>query len=214
MEVLLSTLEPAALDIRDDVLKMLDPSTADYWFNVPSETFSSRVTPMFDHAGAVETAADLSFAAIFQPQRADRLVQQSATDASLPSLEWVMDETETAVFQAVTASARQQEIARLIRGRYVFALINLENSNVSQSVKSKVRSQLSSLERKLLISNNLGSAEMSHRLWLADQINAHLEAEVPAKPLPAKGPTTPPGSPIGASGSYVGAYETCWHCED
>ncbi len=215
LDALIATLSPTELSLSDDVLRLMDPDTNGVWFNVPSESFPSKATPIFDMGGVAETAADLTLAAIFGPRRAEPLVQFHASDDAMPSLEEVMDKVERAVMRPNSSNMREDEIARLVRGRYMFALMDLEMADVSQSVKAKARGQLVGFEQRLLAANNLPSNELNHRLWLADQISAHLNREAPAQDLPSKGPKTPPGSPIGSSPVYsVGAYETCWHCED
>ncbi len=204
LNALLNTLAPQALDVPESVLSLLPPVHDSYWFNIGDEALSSRASPAFDLLAAAETAADLSFAALLNPQRAERLVQFHYRDNSLPGLQEVLDTIENTIFNAATSSERQTAIAQSIQARYVFALMGLDQAEVSPLVKALTNAQLRALENQLA-----DGADNSMFAWLAGRINAYLERPVMAAAAEVSSPATPPGSPIG---SYQ-VYETCWHCD-
>ncbi len=210
IDVLIATLSVDEFILPPSVLELMVPGSQSYDFRVQSETLSSRSRPIFDMTSAIETSADLTFSALFHPARVERIVQSHAQNLA-PSLEEIMNGVEKKIFATEETGPMGGEVARTIRGRYVFTLIDLEKGPSSQNVKAKVRARLIQLEQRFLKNMGARPEEKSHRLWLADQINAHLSRPVPELALPAKGPKTPPGSPIGGS---MGAYETCWHCEE
>jgi len=212
LAVLAETLRPSVLDIPESVLVLMQPTNDQLWFNVPSERLESRADPSFDLVAAVETAADLTLDAVLAPERAERLVQFHARDGSLPSLQDVFEALEDVVL-APTPDGRQALIADAVRGRYVFALMALDDGSTSQLVKARVRRQLSLLEDQLVASGSRGGERGAHDAWLADQITAHLLRQAPERALPVSGPDTPPGSPIGSYDTGQFVYEPCWHCE-
>lgn len=213
LAALLRTLNPAALDLSEQVLNWLSPPHDSYWFNVTDETIASRATPAFDLFAAAETAADLSFSALLHPQRAERLVQFHARDNQLPGLNEVLSAIEVAIFDAVVDTSRQRAIAQVIQGRYVFALLNLDTSTASQLVRARSSAKLKALEQQLRSTtrrraNRNDVTSNAHRLWLADRIQTHLARPSESEAAYIQGPETPPGSPIGAVTA-----EACWHCE-
>ncbi len=203
LQALLATLAPQALDLPDTTLNLLLPPHDSYWFDVVDESIAGRSGQVFDIYAAAETAADLTFAALLNPQRAERLVQFHSRDNSMPGLEDVLDGIEAAVFNVRADSPRQSGIAEAVQSRYVFALMALDQSGVSPLVKARTSTRLQVLQNNLSIA--AGSAVQG---WLADRIGSYLSRPAPAKTASTPGPDTPPGSPIGA-----GFYETCWHCD-
>lgn len=212
LNALLNTLNPQALDIPESILGLLSPTHDSYWFNVGDEALGSRASPAFDLLGAAETAADLSFAALLNPQRAERLLQFHRRDSNLPGLQEVLDSIEAVIFNASSNSERQAAIAQSVQARYVFALMELDQAEVSPLVKAQTSAQLRTLESHL--NDGLGDGSgINMNAWLAGRINAHLARPAVAATPDVAGPTTPPGSPIGSTLSTYAVYETCWHCD-
>ena len=213
MDALISTLAPSELDLPEHILRILEPTTDLYRFNVPSETFASATTPIFDFRAAVETAADLTFAALLNARRAERLAQFNARDPNNPSFTELLERIESEAFSNANAGAREEAIARLVRGRYVFALIALDTAKASQPVKSALHARLTRLADQLSApANSASSAEAAHRAWLAHSISSHLSRPAPEQAPSLPGPKAPPGSPIGSS-PFLSLAETCWHCD-
>ncbi len=208
LNALLNTLNPQVLDVPEAILDLLPPTHDSYWFNVGDEALSSRASPAFDLLAAAETAAGLTFAALLNPQRAERLLQFHRRDSSLPGLQEVLDSIETAIFNASSSSEREMAIAQSVQARYVFALMELDQAEVSPLVKAQASAQLRTLESQLGdgSGNNMNA-------WLASRINTHLARPAVAATPDVAGPATPPGSPIGSTSGTYAVYETCWHCD-
>ena len=208
LDVLLTTLSPAQLDLPDRAMEALAPGTRGFGFNdSPPERLASRTDPAFDLFTATETAADITLGALLDARRAERLVQQHALDRDLPSLDDVLsrieDRTTTALRRAETQRTRL--IAQRVLARYAAALIDLDTASTSPEVSAAARSGLSSLLDALPRSTD-GAFEG----WLNALVDGHLSRPAPPLEVLPMAPPVPPGSPIGTSGA--GALETCWHC--
>ena len=191
LAAILETLDPAALDLPDGLLSHLTPSLGSFSFaDNDRELFRKTAYPAFDTVAAAETAADLTFDALLHPQRAARLVEFHRRDPANPSLDEILETTRNSVMsQSVTG--RTGEIARTIRARYAFALMDLAESESGPAVKIAANSTLWDYAAVLKASGDHGSD------WIADRILAFLDRPVKsfAPSSPAK--RIPPGSPIG-----------------
>jgi len=203
---LMDTLDPATLDVSDDVLNLLTPQI-DGGAN-GGETFSGRAGPVFDLLSAADVAADLTLSALLHPQRAARLVEFHRRDPDMPGLEDVLDALEQKTFASVQ-EPRHQAISETVQTRFVSALIALSmHSEAPAAVRAISEDKLYALNARLSSSGN------THGAWLGGRIEAHLGRGVDEGPIMQTRTDTPPGSPIGSSGFGDGpAYETCWHCE-
>ncbi|MFQ5350242.1 MAG: zinc-dependent metalloprotease, partial [Thermoanaerobaculia bacterium] len=114
VDALLTTLDPHELDIREDLLTLLLPRP--YGYEPNRELFEHRTAPIFDALGAAATAADLTVAALLQPERAARLVDQHRRIPELPGLAAVLSRLTEAVFrQPAGESSRQAEIRATVQ---------------------------------------------------------------------------------------------------
>lgn len=202
---LLSTLAPEQLDLPDAVLSRLPPGTRGFGFaEADPETFSARTEPIFDLFTAAETAADVTLAALLDPRRTERLLQQHALDRELPSLDQVVGSIEGRVTDSLSRSdaGRHRMLAQRVAARYMAALIRLDTAAASPELRATARARLAALPDAL----PRRTADPTFAAWLAGSIEDHLERPAPpAEPAPA-GPPIPPGSPIGSA-------ELCWHCD-
>ena len=191
LAAILETLDPAALDLPDELLSHLTPSLGSFSFaDNDRELFRKTAYPAFDTVAAAETAADLSFDALLHPQRAARLVEFHRRDPANPGLDEILATTRSSVMSHPT-TGRTGEIARIIRARYAFALMDLAESESGPAVKIAANSALWDLARELKAGGDGGSN------WIGDRIFAFLDRPVKsfAPSSPAK--RIPPGSPIG-----------------
>ena len=211
LQALLATLDPAALDLPDNVINRLTPELGGFGaFSNTGETFDSDAAPVFDVLAAADTAAELTIDALLHPARAARLVAFDRRDPSALGLNEMLDAIEARAFTSPEAS-RQRAIANVVQARFVSSLIALSaNEAASPAVRSAADAKLRGLQTRLRPSLlPLDTSNTDHRAWLLARINAHLNR--PATPAAAtiEAPETPPGSPIGDEGIM----ETCWHCE-
>jgi hypothetical protein len=199
LALLLDAVEPGALDLPENVLRLLTPRPPEWAPGL--EQFASRTRPAFDALGAASTAADLVFAALFEPARAARLVDQHRRNPELPALEEVIESTVERVFTDPEAlPERQREIARVVQRTLADRLMALSAApEVAPWVRSRVDVALSDLLQSLDKLEPIDAAERAHATALAADLGRHLaRAQPPAMPTRAAAPA-PPGEPIGSA---------------
>jgi hypothetical protein len=196
----LRTLSPSVLTLPDSVLKYLPPRPP----GLPrtEESLPSATGLTFDPVAAAESAADFTLALVFNPQRANRLVQYHAQDASEPSLEDVISATLKSTGSAESFSGLALQVKFAVDWRILESLLALgANPDASPMSRATVRAAVLALRDQLHAS---GSAQDTafHNLEVAriDLFLNHPENFVPAKPVPA-----PPGMPIGQD-TELGGY--------
>ena len=113
----------------------------------------------------------------------------------------VLQETRRYVMKQ-PANDRTGEIAKGIQARFVFALMELSDSNATPGVKARTDKVLRDIHA------DLGAKGSGHGLWLVSLIDAHLERPAIPQTTVTKSKALPPGGPIGQ-----GQMESCWHCE-
>jgi hypothetical protein len=96
LAALLETLKPEALILPERLLQTIPPRPPGYARS--RETFRSRAGLTFDALAPAEAASGIVIGLLLNPERATRLVQYHARDASLPSLEEVIDRLLAAVW--------------------------------------------------------------------------------------------------------------------
>lgn len=214
LAMLLETLDPERLDLPDEVVRMMPPSYNGYWFEPGEETLPGRTEPAFDLFTAAETAADISFGALLDPTRGERLAAQAAMDTDLPSLTEVISAVRTRLLDDLggAEAPRLRVISGRLISRYASALMRLDGQSGSAEVQVAARTGLRELVSRLERQRDM----RDFRHWLAARIENHLERPAPpADPL-TPGPDIPPGSPIGGTstaGSLNWIAEDCWHCD-
>lgn len=215
LAMLLETLDPDRLDLRDQIVRMTPPSYDGYWFDTASEALPTRTAPAFDLFTAAETAADLSFRALLDPARAERLVAQNALDPSMPSFSEVLEATHERLFADLAAadSDRTSMISQRLLARFAATLMALDVGSNSPHVQGIARAGLRNLARE----TGRVRAMRAFGDWMTARIESHLERPAPPSSPSSPGPDIPPGSPIGASSAAdVSDWlaEDCWHCGD
>ena len=213
LDMLLETLDPDRLDLPDRIVRMMPPSYNGYWFDIGGETLPARTEPAFDPFTAAETAADLSFRALLNPARAERLVAQNALDPAMPSLSEVVDAVQERLFADLTStdSDRSIVISQRLLARFAAALMELDTGSNSPQVQGIASAGLRNLARE----TGRARGMRAFGEWMSARIESHLERPAPPSSPASSGPDVPPGSPIGASSS-AGVVnwlaEDCWHC--
>lgn len=201
LTALLSTIDPAELDLPDRVLNLLTPNIRSYVAaDGDRELFKQTGYPAFDTVSAAETAADLTFDVLLHSRRLARLQEFHRRDPNQLSLDEMLATIQRKVMTGPT-TGRLGPISEAIQTRFAFALMEQAQSDVSGAIAAKLEAALGDL------SSSLSSQDTDHALWLVAQI-ATFEQR-PAAPAkiakPAK--ALPPGGPIGME-----VMETCWHC--
>jgi hypothetical protein len=207
LAALIATLDPAALDLPDSTLNLLNtPIEMSVPVSASGEYFSGTSGAMFDLLSAADTAATGTLTALLNPARAARLVESARRDPNALGYGDVLAGIEGAVFNA-RATPRQEAILRREQARYVSMLIDLAaGGKATPEVTAQTNAYLVTLGQQL--ETRKAGTDAATRADLARRIAAHL-----ARPAEAYAPAVPevevpPGSPIGS-----GAGEQCWHCD-
>jgi Met-zincin/Domain of unknown function (DUF5117) len=191
LDAVLRTLSPTTLTLPDSILRYLPPRPP----GLPrtEESFPSATGLTFDPVAAAESAADLTLALVFNPERANRLVEYHAQDSAEPSLTDVIDATLKSTGSPDSASGLALQVKYAVDDRIVEALLTLGASPESSAMtRATVRAAVTSLRDQF---SRPGSSPDAFRQLEAARISQFLndpEKFVPAKLIPA-----PPGMPIG-----------------
>jgi hypothetical protein len=196
LEVVLSVLDPATLDLPERVLAQIPPRPPGSART--RELFRGRTDPVLDPLGAAATAADMVVSALLQPERAARLVDFHRRDTSQPGLESILEVLIDRAFDSpATTSPRFEELRRVVQTVTVDGLIELSsNTDASPEVRSRVGAVLVELRARLAAPSGTGVAEAAHRSALADIITRYIERGLVPAPLAIDAPPPPPGDPI------------------
>jgi len=194
LDALLKTIEPATLEIPAKALALIPPTAEGY--RRTREDFRAHTGLTFDPLGAAESAADLTARLILNPERAARLVQYHAQDASIPGLGEVIDRLIGATWKAAPPAGLQGEIRRTVNNVVLYHLMVLANSeSASGQVRAIASAKIEALRKYAEGAAAKDEAQQAHLAWAASQIKRYREnpKEIPvSKPVEA-----PPGQPIG-----------------
>lgn len=200
LAALASQLQPSALAIPDTVITLLAPRPYGYRGSV--ELFGGLTSPAFDELGAARTLAQMIVDAVLVPERAARLVQQSARDAGQLSLGETVDTLLAATWRrAAPSNARLAALQRVTQRAVADALLDLAASkSASSEVRSLVTLQLVTLRRDAATRATAGRDDASRAHW--SQIERDLGRWLDDGVLPERpqAPTAPPGDPFGDEG--------------
>ena len=197
---LLKTVEPAALDLPEPLIQALNSGrsdTRDPQFE--TEVFGDDATPVFDLPGAADVAADLTFSAILEPSRLNRVADQGARLAGGLTTGALLGETIDTVFtDKADDPPHAAEIRRRVRARLVLDLQHAaDDKRTSPTARAEIVSALVGLQDRLKAAK-VGGADKAFDRSLAGDIE-HPRAGSAPESL-----KVPPGMPIG---------EACEYCE-
>ena len=188
INVVISTLEPSFLQIPQRIINLIPPRAFGYERG-PAELFEKRTTPLFDPISAAMTSAEITLAALLDPNRAARMDEFHAENAANPDFNEVLTRILTVVTRP---GALTRATCRLTATR----LMDLANN---RDADAQVRAEASEALRRLssrLAAPAAGVAEIAHRHALRDDIQRFLERPDQPRTQP-RPPEIPPGPPIG-----------------
>ena len=193
LSALLSALDPAGLDLKDDLIGLLSSGQSgenDRQYEI--EVMPTIGGPVFDPLVAADVAAGLVIDPLTQADRLARLVEQTRRDPAQLGAAEVLDQLIARVFSPATG--RQGEIARRVQTRLVLNLAaTARKPSTSPAVAALAEGRLEALASQLKKAPKADAVDRAHRLWLArliadpGELARHVEAR----------PETPPGMPIG-----------------
>jgi Met-zincin/Domain of unknown function (DUF5117) len=193
LRAVVRTLSPEFLTLPEHLLQLLPPRPPG--FEATRESMPANTGLTFDPLAAAESAADLTLAALFNPQRAARLVEYAARQGSaVPHLE---DVVEAALAEnrparhplKAVAQGLSVEVQAAVYARTVEALLTLAaDPKDSAAVRAIAFAKLEDIKKHADLGSPL-EAYLVHRIQQLQ--NDPLKFSV-ATPIPA-----PPGMPIG-----------------
>ena len=215
IEVLLSTLDPAMLQIPERILLRLSPPVGTFNATRGAEVFDSHLREVFDPLAAADSAASLTLRALLQPTRLARMLETNRREKLSPSYEELLTALNFQLFEK-PVDEKNQMIARRLQTRFVSMLMELaRNKSASPEVRAETEAYLLVLQSTL--SNNLAvdnsDPASNHRAWLLSLLSSHLNRDENAFSLENSGVNIPAGSPIGTAPTGGDFREDCWHCD-
>lgn len=197
LDALMATLAPAELDLPEPLLALLAAQqSGDGDPQNDIEVFRSQNGRLFDAGMAAEAAADVTFQALFAPQRVNRLSDQARRDPATLSLDETLQTTTRSVF--APATGRLAEPARRVQSRYVLTLAGLlRDRTLSNTSAAVIEMRLADLATRLSVSRAADPVQRAHEKRLGDLLT---DRERLDQLLEQRGRTVPvpPGSPIGS----------------
>jgi hypothetical protein len=192
LHAVIKTLSADTLTLPEQLLQWLPPRPPA--FERTRESFPANTGLTFDPIAAAESAADLTLTALFDPQRAARLVEYHARIADAPSLEEVIGDA-LAASRPAPPQARDFDprlagkVRAAVYARTVEALLTLAaNPKTSIEARAIAYAKLGEIKRGAATASPL-EAYLAHRI---QEFQADPAKFVVSPPVPA-----PPGMPIG-----------------
>ncbi|MEK9499740.1 zinc-dependent metalloprotease [Gaopeijia maritima] len=194
LEALLRTLDPEELKMPQAVLETLPPRPPG--MGGGDELFRKWTSPAFDAVSPAAAAADATLSFLLNSSRAARLVEQSALDASMPSLADVLERLTSEIMQYSGGDAYAREINRVVQQSYVNELMSLAASAPMPQVRAEATFELDRLQDMLEDRESGERTQQAMDFVLANDIERFLERPFEAGSSPNP-PAMPAGSPIG-----------------
>jgi hypothetical protein len=193
LRALLTTLDPAELALPDAVLEKIPPRPMGYPRD--RELFPRYTGMAFDAVTPAVVAARVTIDDVFDPERAARLVEQHARDASLPGLADVIDEVLGATAGVRPANGYQAEIRRAVERVEGDGLMRLAARADMPQVRAVATLALARKGDRARAWAGRDAADSAHYALLARDVARFLE-HPDATTIPET-VTPPPGAPIG-----------------
>jgi hypothetical protein len=198
LQVITGILDPASLDIPEQVLQLMTPRPGR--FGRSREMFTGGSDPVFDPLAAAASASSQVVAALLQPQRVQRLVDFNRRDTDQPGLEEVLGAlAAVATTEKPAEPARHAELRRVAGRTVLDGFLELAASpEATAAVRSRVEATLQGMSSFLAEKPGVSSAEQAHRALMAGDIQRYFQRPAGTATPAAAAPDLPPGSPIGA----------------
>ncbi len=194
LTALLGTLSPEFLRVPERILASIPPHPPG--FARSAESFPARTGRAFDPLAAAEVAADQTVALLLNPQRAARLLQYAARDASQLRLEDLIDQLLAATIRASRHEGMDGAIQRTTNTVVLYRLMALAQSPAATDETKAIASlKLSAIKEFLEKTESPDLPWKAHSVWLSSRIK-RFEDNPKEIPMPAP-ETAPPGQPIG-----------------
>ncbi len=199
LDALLSTISPPTLALPESILKLIPPHPAGYERH--RELFSPRTGLTFDALAPVEVLANHTVSFVLNPDRAARLVQHHARDASLPGLDEVIDKLLTKTWKSPRQPGFQAEVQRSVNYIVMYSLMSLASMDrVVPQARAIASLKLSELKNWLTAESKSmkDQDQRAQNVFAVSEIERFLQD--PKKVSIPRVIEPPPGQPIGDSG--------------
>jgi hypothetical protein len=200
LAAVLKTLTPETLRLPDSLLKIIPPRPPDYPRD--RELFKIHTSPAFDAIAPAESAAQHTLQFLFNPERAQRLLEFHALDAQNPSLDEVLDAVLNATWKSPHARGSAGEIANTVDDVVLYDLMALA-ANEHATDAARAVASLKLHEMKDWLDSPAGAMQVipaqahiffsSHQIELFEKDPKHIDLAPPVEP--------PDGPPIGSTGT-------------
>ncbi|MEL7001329.1 MAG: zinc-dependent metalloprotease, partial [Bacteroidota bacterium] len=193
---LLNTISPKELTLPESVIKMIPPRPIGY--DRTREIINIRTGLTFDPIGAAESATYMTTSLLFNPARAQRLVEYSARNSNQLSLAEVIDKVISYTWKAKNQSGLNGEIQRTVNDVVLMNLMHLaSNSSSGNQVKAIALLKIDELKKWLNANKNITDTNQKAHFMKALRDISEFESN-PGK-YKLQVPLAPPaGSPIGS----------------
>jgi len=190
LDAVLSTLSVEQLAVPEHLLPYLLPPVEGSYRN--REHFKHRTGLNFDALGVAETAARHSLQLLLNPQRANRLVEHHARDASLPSLNELLNQLWRHTWDQQHRDDYLQAVQQGINWVTLQQIISLAaDPQLAAITQAQVQAFLQ------VQSGDLKKAGRKHPLSALAHRTIDRFLDQPTQHHPYQEPAIPPGSPIG-----------------
>jgi len=201
LEVLLQALEPAELDLSDELIARLLPPP--FGHRPTREMLRGDTAPTFDALAAAASATQLVVGELLQPERCARLVDGRRRDPSLPGMQYLLDALLEGPLRFEPSGAlgeRHAALRDVVRRVTVGALIDLSASRTAApAVRGSVDLALAELLKQAdAEAQDPDPSRGAHACLLAQEIRRYLDRPFDSSESGFAAAEAPPGSPIGA----------------
>jgi hypothetical protein len=186
LDAAINCLDPSVLRLPETVLGLIPPRPPEYYG--VGELMPKRSGAALDALAAAEALANYELAFLFNPQRANRLVQFKARENTL-GFDDVVNKIVENTWKTPLKQGLDMEIQKQTQQMVVTWLLGLTQSEVTNyAVKSICFKALNDIKAKCEMAKN------THTAYIIERINNPKEIALPVhKELP-------PGAPIGCEG--------------
>ena len=182
---LLKTVKPETLDLVEPLIQALNSGrsdTPDPQFE--TEVFGGDATPVFDLPEAADVAADITFTALLEPSRLNRVADQGARLPGALTLGDLLGDTIAAVFtDRPSDPSHAAEIRRRVRMRLALDLArSRDDKRLSPSAKAEIDAALRDLGERLKTTKSSLPADRAFAMSLAERLSKPGSLKPPADP--------------------------------
>lgn len=197
IRAVVETLSPQVLAVPQPLLDIIPPRPPDY--PASPENFASRTSPTFDSLAPAEAAAEIVISVLFQPERAERMIEYHAQNLDNPGFDELVDDVLAATWKAYASPGYSGAIQRTVNAVVLAHLLTLAgDESAPDQVRAIALSKLDELKKWLVSQESLPKDASTRAAFFFAQSQIELFERDPTHvqvPSPAQSPA---GDPIGA----------------